>query len=101
MSVSWHIIVFYDCDFASVFFFKQKMAYEMRISDWSLDVCSSDLPGVLREPGDDRAEDVDHQGYLDQGLLADQVRELAPQRCGRRHRQQRGGHDPGDRKSVV
>src|SRR3546814_13378669 len=34
------------------FFFKQKTAYEMRISDWSSDVCSSDLlaadcPGVL------------------------------------------------------
>src|SRR3546814_7894431 len=28
------------CD---VFFFKQKTAYEMRISDWSSDVCSSDL----------------------------------------------------------
>src|SRR3546814_8945960 len=25
------------------FFFKQKTAYEMRISDWSSDVCSSDL----------------------------------------------------------
>src|SRR3546814_5049094 len=30
-----------SCD---VFFFKQKTAYEMRISDWSSDVCSSDLP---------------------------------------------------------
>src|SRR3546814_4912286 len=29
------------------FFFKQKTAYEMRISDWSSDVCSSDLPGEL------------------------------------------------------
>src|SRR3546814_4494885 len=28
----------------SMFFFKQKTAYEMRISDWSSDVCSSDLP---------------------------------------------------------
>src|SRR3546814_8196304 len=28
-----------------VFFFKQKTAYEMRISDWSSDVCSSDLLG--------------------------------------------------------
>src|SRR3546814_613611 len=28
---------------AYVFFFKQKTAYEMRISDWSSDVCSSDL----------------------------------------------------------
>src|SRR3546814_4538364 len=27
------------------FFFKQKTAYEMRISDWSSDVCSSDLGG--------------------------------------------------------
>src|SRR3546814_2819328 len=26
-----------------VFFFKQKTAYELRISDWSSDVCSSDL----------------------------------------------------------
>src|SRR3546814_783311 len=32
------------CDFFCVFFFfKQKTAYEMRISDWSSDVCSSDL----------------------------------------------------------
>src|SRR3546814_1367839 len=29
-----------------VFFFKQKTAYEMRISDWSSDVCSSDLTPV-------------------------------------------------------
>src|SRR3546814_9221389 len=28
------------------FFFKQKTAYEMRISDWSSDVCSSDLRGM-------------------------------------------------------
>src|SRR3546814_17235346 len=30
------------------FFFKQKTAYEMRISDWSSDVCSSDLPRPAR-----------------------------------------------------
>src|SRR3546814_9412631 len=29
------------------FFFKQKTAYEMRISDWSSDVCSSDLLGLF------------------------------------------------------
>src|SRR3546814_8075928 len=29
-----------------LFFFKQKTAYEMRISDWSSDVCSSDLPAA-------------------------------------------------------
>src|SRR3546814_14195531 len=31
------------------FFFKQKTAYEMRISDWSSDVCSSDLHQVLEQ----------------------------------------------------
>src|SRR3546814_6251904 len=31
------------CCFSIFFFFKQKTAYEMRISDWSSDVCSSDL----------------------------------------------------------
>src|SRR3546814_3298772 len=34
-SFSWFLLIF--------FFFKQKTAYEMRISDWSSDVCSSDL----------------------------------------------------------
>src|SRR3546814_2109779 len=32
----------------SFFFFKQKTAYEMRISDWSSDVCSSDLTARQR-----------------------------------------------------
>src|SRR3546814_10445185 len=32
------------------FFFKQKTAYEMRISDWSSDVCSSDLLAAARGP---------------------------------------------------
>src|SRR3546814_5905978 len=32
--------------FTSFFFFKQKTAYEMRISDWSSDVCSSDLQAI-------------------------------------------------------
>src|SRR3546814_7608651 len=34
--------------FTFVFFFKQKTAYEMRISDWSSDVCSSDLQPACR-----------------------------------------------------
>src|SRR3546814_14878152 len=47
------------------FFFKQKTAYEMRISDWSSDVCSSDLFGVnvageaLYRDGADVLVDVD------------------------------------------
>src|SRR3546814_14178773 len=41
------------------FFFKQKTAYEMRISDWSSDVCSSDLPLQLEglEPAQAIADD--------------------------------------------
>src|SRR3546814_10837837 len=43
------------------FFFKQKTAYEMRISDWSSDVCSSDLPLDVVDrgvPGQLEDEDV-------------------------------------------
>src|SRR3546814_13478893 len=39
-----------------MFFFKQKTAYEMRISDWSSDVCSSDLC-----PKDSRHRVLPHQ----------------------------------------
>src|SRR3546814_1321954 len=38
-------VIFYIC------FFKQKTAYEMRISDWSSDVCSSDLEEIIRQGG--------------------------------------------------
>src|SRR3546814_9484669 len=37
------LLIDFDCSFFVFFFFKQKTAYEMRISDWSSDVCSSDL----------------------------------------------------------
>src|SRR3546814_5704622 len=43
---SYYIAQFYSVCllyFHVFFFFKQKTAYEMRISDWSSDVCSSDL----------------------------------------------------------
>src|SRR3546814_3365548 len=47
--------------FVFFFFFKQKTAYEMRISDWSSDVCSSDLLVIsrnyVREGFRSRAED--------------------------------------------
>src|SRR3546814_1971962 len=36
-------------EFIVIFFFKQKTAYELRISDWSSDVCSSDLQSRHRE----------------------------------------------------
>src|SRR3546814_3683470 len=40
----YYLIRFFLCALCGwFFFFKQKTAYEMRISDWSSDVCSSDL----------------------------------------------------------
>src|SRR3546814_16639044 len=50
-------------DFCSFFFFKQKTAYEMRISDWSSDVCSSDLDHVI----------VRREGRRDRRVLVQQV----------------------------
>src|SRR3546814_4496918 len=55
------------------FFFKQKTAYEMRISDWSSDVCSSDLSAPSRTRSwsrllsetfgaQERDEQIDEQG---------------------------------------
>src|SRR3546814_9432100 len=57
------------CDFCSFvcffFFFKQKTAYEMRISDWSSDVCSSDLdlqqPRTIADHPDRLVGNVDRQ----------------------------------------
>src|SRR3546814_21119088 len=40
------------------FFFKQKTAYDMRISDWSSDVCSSDLDGGWSHDPHDAADAV-------------------------------------------
>src|SRR3546814_2144519 len=40
-----------DWVFVVCFFFKQKTAYEMRISDWSSDVCSSDLAPLVDVAG--------------------------------------------------
>src|SRR3546814_12690172 len=45
------------------FFFKQKTAYEMRISDWSSDVCSSDLSDIAAVEFDDRI--VAHDVHVD------------------------------------
>src|SRR3546814_9727178 len=51
----------------SFFFFKQKTAYEMRISDWSSDVCSSDLYSFrllyLTFFGQERFRDVPHDDH--------------------------------------
>src|SRR3546814_5079441 len=77
------------------FFFKQKTAYEMRISDWSSDVCSSDLP--TRTPTRLQAIDLEfaacghgtlglhHQLGFDVGGASDVV-EAQRQRRARRNR---------------
>src|SRR3546814_17387686 len=46
-----------------IFLFKQKTAYEMRISDWSSDVCSSDLYSYRRHanPREIRRKDTEQQ----------------------------------------
>src|SRR3546814_1025770 len=43
-----------------LFFFKQKTAYEMRISDWSSDVCSSDLTKGRTDPLFARGAEASH-----------------------------------------
>src|SRR3546814_9124804 len=64
------------------FFFKQKTAYEMRISDWSSDVCSSDLP-----------EDIEREAFGGVSLAQ-------PRR--QRDRTLRGGqHVGGSNRGVV
>src|SRR3546814_4582863 len=52
------------------FFFKQKTAYEMRISDWSSDVCSSDLPAVASAAGQCRSAYPSHRGRTYRALPA-------------------------------
>src|SRR3546814_2012411 len=47
------------------FFFKQKTAYEMRISDWSSDVCSSDLQVVIEPIPPEEFIKTGRSRYLD------------------------------------
>src|SRR3546814_2732652 len=61
------------------FFFKQKTAYEMRISDWSSDVCSSDLEGdaaarlgdIVQRPGEAFRRRRDLNARLAVGTVVD------------------------------
>src|SRR3546814_5815838 len=81
-----------------IFFFKQKTAYEMRISDWSSDVCSSDL----------RDRRPDRRGARFHGGVRDRSRHRAAAQGHQLLHQPRGsaaavrtGADAADRKSVV
>src|SRR3546814_2853475 len=55
------VVVLADLYFM-IFFFKQKTAYEMRISDWSSDVCSSDLSSSEETADYQRSAVVDVPG---------------------------------------
>src|SRR3546814_4557391 len=86
--------------FLFFFFFKQKTAYEMRISDWSSDVCSSDLGHHARVGLVGLQHDVEHgrdgtEGGRDGSVGGDD---------GELHiggSQRRSGVEAEDRKSVV
>src|SRR3546814_4356333 len=66
-------------------FFKQKTAYEMRISDWSSDVCSSDL-----QPLQPYITGSDTPGLqAENRLLREQVAELREERNAWREQAQR------------
>src|SRR3546814_1346496 len=62
--------MFFFCTFI-IFFFKQKTAYEMRISDWSSDVCSSDLLATRQNIVDWGAEDGQDQPAVGIGIEVD------------------------------
>src|SRR3546814_3148350 len=94
------------CFLVCVFFFKQKTAYEMRISDWSSGVCSSDLHlarpmvadgvAVLLKDVEDRLVPILALGHAALGALrCGQLRSVAII-VGRI-----AALDVGDRKSVV
>src|SRR3546814_6342474 len=59
-----YFLVFHCIRLVSFFFFKQKTAYEMRISDWSSDVCSSDLGRIALKSADPRDHPAIHPNYL-------------------------------------
>src|SRR3546814_18974932 len=71
-----------------IFFFKQKTAYEMRISDWSSDVCSSDL---LRELGLQRRQAGRHRRGGEEGQTAGQQDRPHPQALARHDGVDTGG----------
>src|SRR3546814_7018460 len=60
------------------YIFKQKTAYELRISDWSSDVCSSDLAGILRALSGGRLRPEGHPRQFD-------LRRSGTHACRRRH----------------
>src|SRR3546814_10283699 len=79
-----------------VFFFKQKTAYEMRISDWSSDVCSSDLPAAVGLPSGRWRGNADHYAAFFNECFIDELAQAAKIEPMSFRMQMLG-----DRKSVV
>src|SRR3546814_1099921 len=86
------------------FFFKQKTAYEMRISDWSSDVCSSDLRR-LRAGGTDPREDGqggDPRGRCGRGTGGEDLQQYAARRLDDRDmRKPRPRAEAGARSAEI
>src|SRR3546814_2185502 len=98
------------CRFVFFFFFKQKTAYEMRISAWSSDVCSSDLNAHVDKgvEGQPFGLDAGQLGRLD--IAAERIDTAADHRAvgDEAVEHDQGEHDDQnvrqaaiDRKSVV
>src|SRR3546814_1943963 len=76
------------------FFFKQKTAYEMRISDWSSDVCSSDLKAGKSRKENQEREDRQQRGIGDMsGQFEGQAARHRPAGLIE-HENRRPGHPP-------
>src|SRR3546814_8915556 len=81
--------VCFMCLLFRFFFFKQKTAYEMRISDWSSDVCSSDLLEPAREG--QRQGRYRHAQQLERHVLTASVPAARRDRPGTKARKQGAG----------
>src|SRR3546814_8356170 len=82
-----------------VFFFKQKTAYEMRISDWSSDVCSSDLlvkEGTLVKAGDVLAKLSDDEERAQVAVAQAKLAQAGRSRARQERRQGRGSTGRGE-----
>src|SRR3546814_5999893 len=78
-----------------MFLFNQKTAYEMRISDWSSDVCSSDLPDRACQP-DQHLVGPDASAHA--RSPPDRAAGVLRARAGAR---EAAGHDAGSRQGEV
>src|SRR3546814_1400542 len=75
-----------------IFFFKRKTAYEMRISDWSSDVCSSDLLRIVEQGVVGLIVDAVNEGLRIKARLADHRNDLAVARIDRDQRAEEVAH---------